>query len=315
VSTSPSSPGAVRLTHKTRENLDLLASYARGRQKAKDLDMIFEDLEEYDELLRSHCGKPLAEAAALEVGFGPRPHRLLAMLARGVDVIGVDMEVPLLRGRPAELARIRRKNGTERMVKSPVRFALFDRAERSRLRSRLAERGERLVLDERRLLVRDAPTLDLAPGSLDLIVSEDVFEHIARPALAELVARMRSWRSPTGLALIRPNVYTGITGGHQNEWGRWSFDGVQPTRRSGAWDHLRDRRTEANSHLNELWRRDYRELFAADFEVLEERVKVPGLGREWLTPALGDRLGHVPDEELFSNQVLFVLRPRAQAAA
>ena len=44
---------------------------------------------------------------------------------------------------------------------------------------------------------------------------------------------------------------------------------------------------------------------------LAEEVTLPDLGRELLTPELRQRLADYPDEELFSNQVRFVLRPRA----
>ena len=55
---------------------------------------------------------------------------------------------------------------------------------------------------------------------IDLVCSEDVFEHIRLSSLERLVPRMAAWLAPHGIALIRPNVFTGITGGHLVEWSR-----------------------------------------------------------------------------------------------
>jgi hypothetical protein len=81
-------------------------------------------------------------------------------------------------------------------------------------------------------------------------------------------------------------------------------------RRSEAWEHLRQRRFEANTYLNELTRAEYREIFAIHFEILEERVTQLDLGREYLDTRARAELADWPDDELFSNQTLFVLRPR-----
>jgi len=56
--------------------------------------------------------------------------------------------------------------------------------------------------------------------SLDLLISEGVFDHLQRDTLEEVVAAIARWLRPTGIALIRPNVFTGITGGHLIEWSR-----------------------------------------------------------------------------------------------
>ena len=52
-------------------------------------------------------------------------------------------------------------------------------------------------------------------------------------------------------------------------------------------------------------------MLGAHFELLEERVKYPDLGREYYTPEVAAELGDFSEEELFSNCVLFVLRKAA----
>jgi hypothetical protein len=71
----------------------------------------------------------------------------------------------------------------------------------------------------------------------------------------------------------------GITGGHLIEWSRWALRQPPSERHSEPWEHLRERRFNPTTYLNELTRAEYRELFGA-FEILEERVTQPALGRE-----------------------------------
>ena len=306
---APSS-GDVTLRQKAGEAVALLRDFADRRHIEPEAPAALAELDEYARVLERHAGRSLAGARVLEIGYGARPWRLIGLRSMGVDAIGVDAEVPILRGSPSEYLEAYRRNGLERMAKSLLRRTLFDRRERRAFRAELERRGLEERADPEAFLVSDAADLDLADGSLDLIVSEDVFEHIARGSLERLLPAMARWLRPGGLALIRPNVFTGITGGHLVEWYRSSFERPGLVRRSEPWEHLRGRRFTANTHLNGLTRSDYRRLFSAHFEILDEQVKLPGLGREFLTPDVAAELSAWDEDELFSNQVLFVLRPQ-----
>lgn len=273
---------------------------------------VVSDLRRYDALLNEHAGRGLSDASVFEVGFGPRPYRLLWLRAMGVDVRGVDAEVPVLTGRPSELRAAFLTNGWERTTKSFVRRALFDWRENLAFRRALSGAGLRPPRVERdRLIVADATKLELPPGRLDLIYSEDVFEHLRPEGLRDLIPRMAKWLKCDGLALIRPNVFTGITGGHLVEWNRRSLlTGSRRTRRTGPWDHLHVQPFHTNTYLNRLHRAQYRRLFSEHFDILDEEVALPDLGRDLLTPEMRLRLADYPDEELLSNQVRFVMRPR-----
>ncbi len=270
---------------------------------------VLEDLDEYDAMLRKYCGRGLKGSRAFEIGFGARPLRLFALAAGGVEVTGSDLDVPLLRCTPREISAIMRRNGIERAIKSVLRFWVFDLGERRALRLALQKRGLRLAIEPNRLHVGDAAAMEIARHSLDLVYSEDVFEHIPLESLRMLVAKMSDWIKPGGLALICPNVFPGIAGGHLADWFPNVVDDRNRRRRSEPWEHLRKRRFRPNTYLNELGRSTYRELFRSNFEILEERVRQPGLGREYLTGDAAADLAEWPEEELFSNRTLFVLRP------
>ncbi len=302
------------LAERAREWLQFSAMRLRGITRRDDYGWLWGNLEEYARLLQKYAGKALIDADVFEIGFGARPYRLMALCSLGVNARGVDLDQPVLQGRAAEFATILRQNGWERWLKSVVRFHIFDWKQRLDLRRALQARKRALVVDPARFLVGDAAGDDLnhrlAPQSLDLIYSEDVFEHVPAESLPKLVQNMARWLRPRGLALIRPNIFTGITGSHLLEWYGHRV-GDQAPRRSEPWEHLRKNRFTANTFLNGLTRADYRKIFSAHFAIRDEVVAAPELGRAWLTPALRAELSAYSDEELFSNNVLFVLTPKA----
>jgi hypothetical protein len=286
----------------------------RGLRGTPDFAPLFRELDEYDRRLRLHAGLPLAQARVLEIGFGQRPYRLVALLSRGVDARGIDLDQPVLTGTLAELAAILRRNGAQRALKSAVRHFLFDWHDRRALRSALRLRGDLHPVDRARFLVGSvgSAAIDarIAPGSLDLVFSEDVFEHIPRQELPVAIRAMRRWLGPGGLALVRVTLFTGITGGHDVEW--YPHTHGQPLRRrSEPWEHLRRRRFPANTFLNELRLHEYRALFEPCFSIVEQSVS-SATGRRFLTPEIRCELADYGEEELLSDEVLFVLKPRQE---
>jgi hypothetical protein len=307
---SPSVARGLPISRKLTEGRQLFDEYRQRAREGHDCGALFDDVAEYDTLLRGYTGRGLAEARTLEIGFGARPQRQTILHSMGVEATGVDAEAPLLEGGLSEIATILRRNGVERAAKSLVRHLLFDRGERRALAAAIRARGLEPKLERARLIVQDAGELEVSAASLHLVFSEDVFEHIRRDTLERLIPRMATWLSDGGIALIRPNVFTGIVGGHLLEWSLDSMRMPPARRRSQPWEHLRGRHFAPNTYLNELTRADYRELFSRSFDILEERVRRPDLGREFFDACARRELAEWSEEELFSNQTLFVLRAR-----
>jgi ubiquinone/menaquinone biosynthesis C-methylase UbiE len=286
--------------------------FRKHRSEGQDgVSAYLANLDEYRGLMQARCGRDVRGAEVLEIGFGTRASRLAMLSAAGALPIGVDLEVPMLDLKPSTMRRIQQQNGFERLAKSVARYLLFDRSARNELQRALEREFSTSDLDYGQLEVCDVGDLELPGQSLDLIVSEDVFEHMTVDSLSRTIERMRIWLKPGAIALVRPNVFTGISGGHLAEWGVASVrDHPEQPRRSEPWEHLRGRRFSANTHLNELTRAEYRQHFrSGGFEILEESCRYPDLGASLLTPAVREELSQWPDEELFSNQTLFVLRP------
>ncbi|CAD5369178.1 Methyltransf_11 domain-containing protein [Rubrivivax sp. A210] len=293
------------------ENLQFLRMRLAGlRSKEGELASLVAEIDAYRGLYEGQSERRFDDARIFEVGYGARPLRLIASISLGLDARGIDLDAPMLERSGAELLRILRRNGPLRFVKSSVRALVFDAHERRALIRVLARRGARLRLAPDRFLVGDIATAAIAPGSVDFFYSEDVFEHIPGAALDAVCAGMARALAPGGMAVISPSVYTGICGGHLVEWYPNSFarDGV---RRSEPWEHLRRRRFVADCFLNEWRVRDYRALFEAHFDIVSVDNLKPGLGRQFLTPALRTELAAYDEDELLSEKWRFVLRKKA----
>jgi hypothetical protein len=315
---SNSSLDSLSVLEKLRYNSELLSIELKRRQNV-DCNWLAEVFVEYDRYCRKFVGKPLNECRAVEIGFGAKPFRFFFLLTMGVDIYGVDLDAPLIKMSLSRLNGIRKNNGLERAAKSLVRWLVVLRKEYEELARFCAKHSDQnirsfddlVVRAQGRLIVSDAGSNEFWSRfnePLQFIYSEDVFEHLPPDTLDSVLQRIWEHLAPTGVAMIRPCIFSGITGGHQLEWYAHRLVDKAMTRRSEPWDHLRQNRFPANTYLNRLLRRDYRVKFSQYFNIVEEIVLAPDLGREYFAPSIAEELGHYPDEELFSNQVLFVLR-------
>ena len=305
------SSAPIPLRDKTHELVRIFFKHFRGLLNRRAVEGYTTDVEDYDRQLLRYTGRGLKNAVVLEIGYGARPNRLFITHSFGADVTGIDLDAPLITGRLTEIIDIWRRNGLERVVKSVGRFGCFDLVEPGiSCPDALRKRGIKLCFDRERLMVGDAADLVLAPESLDLVYSEDVFEHMPEQSLKRLLPNLASWIGRKGICLIRPNVFTGITGGHLTDW--FSAADVDSVRRRRAepWEHLRRKRFSPNTFLNGIKRARYRQLFLEHFEILEENVRYPDLGKSHLTPEVAKELAEFGEDELFSNQVQFVLKAR-----
>ena len=280
-----------------------------------DFKFIFDNINEYSHFYDKHTsGKKIDKLRVLEIGFGQRPFRLIALKSIGCDAIGVDVEQPMLYCTIAEMVAIWKRNGLERLIKTFVRHIIFDWKPNTELKKYLKNRGFEYNLDPSCFIVNDASSKQFSetiiPQSIDLIISEDVFEHINVIDLKNLVSNMRLWLKPGGVCLIRPSIFTGIVGGHDLDWYPHTLDSDFVGRRSEPWEHIRQNRCPANTYLNKLDLKGYRELFNVHFDIVDEVNQNPTWGKPFLTQEIKDELKNYTEEDLLANSVLFVLKLR-----
>ncbi len=306
------SSNKINLFAKIKEYiLQFKGHYNRVFNSRKVVEKILSNIKLYDNIFRKYSNKEIKSAKIFEIGYGARPNLLLTMIGMNIDAFGIDLEKPLLKFKWRNFRTIIKTNGVERFLKSFFRYIIFDLSERKQIVKSLEKMGYNNNLDEYRFLVNDIVDLKLDKNVLDLIISEDVFEHIPFETLTKIIPQMHNWLKDNGLALIKPNIFTGITGGHLAEWSNHNvLNNVLMKRKSEPWEHLRKNRFKSLSYLNKLTRSDYRKLFETHFNILEEIVIYPDLGKAFMTSELRKDLENYSVEELFSNQVLFVLSPK-----
>jgi Methyltransferase domain len=274
---------------------------------------ILDDVAFYQDALQRYAGKQLTSATVLEIGYGQRPFRLIALYWIGVNAFGVDLDEPVYELNATRILRLLKTNSLTRSMKSIFRRAIFDASEYRKLSAMLqGEYGSGRAFDPKRLLSGDSSkseTWAQFPDRIDMVFSEDVFEHIPSQSIPRLLKMMAARMSDQAIAVIKPAIFTGITGGHDLDWYPHrvaeTLDG-----RTVPWGHLTGEAGPADTFLNRLKRSEYRAMFEKDFIILEENDPTPRLGEQYLTSELRAKLAEYSDEDLFSNKIRFVLRKR-----
>jgi SAM-dependent methyltransferase len=287
------------------------------RPNPNDFLSIRDDIAFYQDALRRHSGKQLTSATVLEIGYGQRPFRLIAFYWIGAKIFGVDLDEPIYELNAPRIWRLLKTNSLTRSVKSIVRRIIFDESEYRKLAAMLrSEYGSGRPFDPKTLLSGDvakSETWAPLPDRIDLVFSEDVFEHIPSRSIPDVLEMIASRVSDQSIVVIAPAIFTGITGGHDLDWYPYRvaerLDGRTP-----PWGHLTGEAGPADTFLNKLRRSDYRSMFEKHFIIQEEVVLKPQLGQQHLTAERRKILADFSDEDLFSNKVRFVLRKRPAPA-
>jgi SAM-dependent methyltransferase len=290
----------MSLLQRLRTALTIWREYRRDNRENADSTLIFH--QKLTELIRTQVNQDPAKIKILEIGCGQRASQTILLAAAGAQVIGLDRELPTYHLSPRRFCRIIRVNGLERALKSLLRHYFFDHQFFAHL-SRQA--GKNLPPDRVNVCLMDAAQLGFPDETFDFIFSSLVFEHIADVPGA--VAEVNRVLKPEGTAWINIHLFPSLSGGHHKDWTnprQWPSPKVPP------WDHLRKNRYPADLSLNKLRLTDYRQIFRASLEVLEETLLVEG--EEMLTPELETdltRQGYTR-EDLLIREVAFRCRKR-----
>ena len=313
------SSGAAGLIERAQYLFDLFRMRWRGRGKF-DNQPSLDRLAEYQTIAAKH-GINLMEAQILEVGFGQRPYLGITLYGLGYDYRGIDLDMPIFPPNFRKVWRLYRANGALRLLKTLVRFYLFDRHEYTKLfsglglthkqvaRSKIFVQANAADVDFDRLLASKRAKKLSAPPLV--VVSESVFEHVPRRDLVHILDNLNGFASASErkiLILTRPTIFTGICGSHLTEWYHHAVYSKKP-KRAQPWEHLRLNRFVADTYLNKLSLAEFRKLFEdRGYYIACETVKHPGMGAIFLQDSLvRAELVDWSEEELLSNDVMFEL--------
>jgi hypothetical protein len=288
--------------------------WRRYQVRNTELDRIFDWSSDFKSSWEQHGLGALSDKTAVEIGFGQRPARLMIASIICRRAVGIDLDRPMLQFSLAAAFDNARRNGAWRAVKTAVRSLAFDPAFYSNFDQALMSRFGRTV--QRRdleLRVSDVSRPEAWEGleRPSIVYSYDVFEHMPADLLDNLLSMVSQKMDPVGICHFKVNIFTGITGGHDPGW--YTYD-VQSgaTAKTPAWRHLNDPDFVADTYLNRLSLQDYDSLFAEYFDVLDKVELTPQLGFDLLDEKVKHELYQLgySDQDLFSNNVRWILRPK-----
>lgn len=238
----------------------------------------------------------------LDLGCGKTFWLTLLLASEGANALGVDTEVTDPRRSLAKYRRILRENGLERAARTLVWDLLFAGPYYRGLEQSYGAplRFDRVVLEQ-----TDGSRLPVADGSIDWVVSHEVFEHIQD--LTGVIAEVRRVLSPAGRAFLYVHHFTSLSGGHHIAW---KHPDTAPSRVVPPWDHLRARRYPLiPSWLNGVRADEYRQWFERELDIVEWRW-LPKEGEALLTPEIRAELADFREEELLHKGFIVVARRR-----
>lgn len=247
-------------------------------------------------------GMEIEGRRVLDVGCGKAYWLTLLLHAFGAEATGVDTEELDPRRTPSKYWGLFRRNGAERAARTLMWDAVYAGPYYREL-ERCAGRGLRGLRPD--LRSGELGAVDLDDGRFDLVVSHEVFEHIADVDAAS--AQVRRLLRRGGLAYLYVHSFTSLSGGHHIAW---KYPDTEPSATVPPWDHLRERRCpDIPSWLNGLREHEYRAIFEKHFDILDWHY-TKREGERLLTREIRAELGNYSDHELLTKGFIAVMRPK-----
>jgi len=235
-------------------------------------------------IVKSKYDLDLKNLKILDIGCGQRyPYSYL--LSKNNDVIGIDLDVILLRHNFRVYKEIISLNGFNRFLKTFFRFTFFDHQFFKEL-SRLSNNGKK----SRPIIMHmNAEKLKFGDNSFDFIVSILSFEHFKN--VEKCVQEIKRVLKKEGKFYISIDVYSRFYGGHE----------IQP---KNPWDHLINKDFKPNVFLNKLRLDEYKSIFSRYFNKFEFIYKEVPKIKKLLKPELKNLLSNYSETELTMSQLI-----------
>lgn len=234
----------------------------------------------------------------LDVGCGGRAQTSRLFNSIGANAIGIDVSFLNRHLSLKKYKSILRSRGLRETLAYVIEngwFNFFYYKELEKVVPNLFENNPEL-------LEMDASKETFSDNQFDLVISNAAFEHFkdVSSVLDELDRVMK----PNALLHVEIHLYHSLTGGHNCVWSdpdtQQVIIGKVP-----AWDHLREQRYPAHAYLNKLKEKEYYELFARRFKILDwiDEYWEP---KSFLTPKIKLELKDFTEEELLKRAIVII---------
>ena len=228
--------------------------------------------------LRTEFNFELKNKKILDIGCGQRyPYTYL--LSKHNSVIGIDLDVILIRHDYRNYKAIITKNGFNRFFKTLLRSLLFDRQYFKEL-SRLSDTSK---ISQILIKHMNAEDLKFKDNTFDFVLSVLSFEHFKN--VEKCAKELKRVLKKGGKFYISVDVYSKLHGGHE-------INPKQP------WNHLLNNNFRPNVYLNKLRMEEYKTIFSRYFDNIQFICKEDPEVKRFLTPELKERLSNYSEIEL-----------------
>lgn len=255
---------------------------------ARNMEITFERL----------SGRPLENAAVLEIGVGQRPVQLPYFATRARQVVGIDTDLVPNRAGVSDYVEMWKRNGGLRTLKTAARKSLGMDA---RFRKELTRQLCLPSYPKLTLLAMDASATTFDSEAFDAVYSRAVFEHLSDPR--SVLREIRRILKPGGAVVIFFHLYTSDTGCHDTR----IFAGQRA--HIPYWSHLRPEHRHLiheNTFLNRLRLSEWRDVFSEEMPgsvVHAHNDADPETRNQLRLLRAKDELATYSDEELLSVTV------------
>ena len=263
---------------------------------------------EYASILQEFSTRKLSDANVLEIGFGAKPFQLACLIQHTNSARGIDADIPILPGSGnIHKIKILTSNGFKRFLRSSVRYLFYDKRiyKANDILGILSSDKFHKILHQ--YIFGSGKKWPINLAEIDFIYSEDVFEHIPPELINAGLNDLANNISSECLVFIRPNIFTGITGGHDPEFYNPSTLIFGETKWR-PWEHLYpETKFETSTYLNKLKFNDYVNLFSSRFKIIKVYFSTEKLGEQFDTSEI-IHFTNISRDDLFYNQVGFLLK-------
>lgn len=280
-----------------REFKDLYGGIrAAARQVPSDVQKQLEQRAMVERTFRRLTGRELKGLTLVEVGAG-QSLRAARCFAQHNRVIATDLDVYADGLDVGAYLEIMRRNGLKRAVKTAgLRLVGNDRAFNRHLKRVLGVS----TLPQAEFRAMDATKLDFEPGSIDVIYSFHVFEHLPEPEA--VLAEAKRVLKPGGAIFTHLHLYTSDSGCHDLRIIRGDHTEI------GFWPHLRPAEREKirnAAYLNQIRLAQWREIFECQFGSYDlETIRDDELRPELEKLRAAGELSGYSDDELLTRHLL-----------
>ncbi len=237
-----------------------------------------------NELVKQRFNEELEDLNILDIGCGQRfPYTYL--FSKNNSVIGIDLDIILLKHSFSLYKSIIKTNGLNRFIKTFLRSIFFDRSFFQNLRKIQNYSQKRQF----HLLYMNAEKMEFSDNRFDFVFSYNAFEHIEH--VDKVVKEIKRVLKPQGKFCISIDFYSRLNGGHKED-------------KNNLWNHLLDKNFQPNVYLNKLRLDDYISIFKKYFKKVYFICEEDENNKKILTQTIKKQLPEYSEKELIMKPLV-----------